>query len=125
MEFIKNFAAPGDPVNPREAICKGVGKVINDAGECVNSVALETTADRVWRLAAQVTNWLLIGVGVICVMLIIVAGIQYATSGGDAEKVKKAKNRLLYACIGLAVALLAGIVVNIVGSIATTISTTK
>jgi hypothetical protein len=45
--------------------------------------------------------------GAIAVIIIIVAGIMYATSAGDSGRVTKAKNALTYAIIGLVVVLLA------------------
>lgn len=44
---------------------------------------------------------------VIAVIVIIVAGFMYVTSGGDAAKVVKAKNTILYAVIGLVIIILA------------------
>ena len=68
----------------------------------------------VWTLARQIINWILIAAGIIAIGFIIFAGIRYVTSGGDQEKVKKAKNTLLYAIIGLLIAALAMIIVNLV-----------
>ncbi len=58
------------------------------------------------NVVTQALKILMYAVGVISVVMIIVGGIRYATSGGAAEKVKSAKNTILYACVGLAVALL-------------------
>ena len=59
-------------------------------------------------------KYLMYAVGVISVVMIIVGGIRYATSGGAAEKVKSAKNTILYACVGLAVALLSLAIVTFI-----------
>ena len=57
----------------------------------------------------------IIGVlAVICVIVIIMGGVQYMTSSGDAGKVKKAKDTILYALIGLVVCALAATIVNFV-----------
>jgi len=53
-------------------------------------------------------------VGVIAVIMIIVGGIMYATSAGDAGRVKTAKDTILYAVIGIVVAVLAYSIVNFV-----------
>lgn len=45
--------------------------------------------------------------GIICVIIIIVAGFMYVTSSGDAAKVKKAKDAILGAVIGIIVILMA------------------
>ena len=50
--------------------------------------------------------------GLVCVVIIIIGGIGYMTSSGDAGKVKKAKDTILYACIGLIVCALSFAIVN-------------
>lgn len=59
-----------------------------------------------------VINVLLYIIGAVSVLVIIIAGISYATSGGDSGKVTKAKNTLLYAVVGLLVAFFAFAIVN-------------
>ena len=46
-------------------------------------------------------------VGILAVIFIIIGGINYTVSQGDPGKVKKAKNTILYAIVGLIVALMA------------------
>ena len=62
----------------------------------------------------QVTNIVLYIVGVIAVIMLIIGGIKYVVSGGDAKKVTDAKNTVLYAIIGLVIAFLAFAIVNFV-----------
>ena len=52
--------------------------------------------------------------GLICVVVIILGGIQYMTSSGDSGKVKKAKDTILYGIIGLVICVLAFAIVNFV-----------
>ncbi len=52
--------------------------------------------------------------GLICVIVITIAGLQYVLSGGDPQKTAKAKNTILYAVIGLAVAISAFAIVRFV-----------
>ena len=61
-----------------------------------------------------ITNTVLYIVGVIAVIMLIIGGIKYVISGGDAKKVTDAKNTVLYAIIGLIVAFLAFAIVNFV-----------
>ena len=57
----------------------------------------------------------IIGVlGLVAVVVIIIGGINYMTSSGEAGKVKKAKDTILYGCIGLVVCILAFAIVNFV-----------
>ncbi len=53
-------------------------------------------------------------IGFIAVAMIIVGGVQYTTSAGDAAKVTKAKNTILYGVVGLVIALLAFAIVNFI-----------
>lgn len=53
-------------------------------------------------------------IGIVAVFMVIFGGFQYTTSQGDAGKVKKAKDTILYGIVGLVVALLAFGIVNFV-----------
>ena len=53
-------------------------------------------------------------IAAVCVVIIVIGGVQYMTSSGDAGKVKKAKDTILYAIIGLVVCALAATIVNFV-----------
>jgi len=60
------------------------------------------------------TNALLYIIGAVSIIMIIVGGIRYVISNGAAEKITAAKNTILYAVIGLAIALLSYAIVNFV-----------
>ncbi|OYX42853.1 hypothetical protein B7Y94_02840 [Candidatus Saccharibacteria bacterium 32-49-12] len=64
------------------------------------------------QTVTAVVNWLLFFVGVLAVIMLIWGGIKYATSAGDASKVTAAKNTILYAIIGLVIAILAYAIVS-------------
>ncbi len=53
-------------------------------------------------------------VGIIAVVMIIVGGVKYITSGGASEKVTAAKNTILFAVIGLIIVALSQIIVRFV-----------
>lgn len=61
-----------------------------------------------------ITNILLFVVGALSVIMIIIGGLRYAISGGNATAVTAAKNTILYAIVGLVVAFLAFAAVNFV-----------
>jgi hypothetical protein len=61
-----------------------------------------------------IVNILLYIIGAIAVIMLIIGGIRYVTSAGDSSAVTAAKNTILYAIIGIIVALLAYAVVNFV-----------
>ena len=61
-----------------------------------------------------ITNVLLFLIGAVAVIMLIIGGIRYTISGGDSTAVTSAKNTILYAVIGIVVALLAYAIVNFV-----------
>lgn len=61
-----------------------------------------------------IVNILLFLIGAIAVIMIIIGGLRYAISAGDAKAVGAAKNTILYAVVGLIVAFLAFAAVNFV-----------
>lgn len=52
--------------------------------------------------------------GAVCVLIVAIAGLNYVLSSGDPQKAAKAKNTILYALIGLAVAVFATTIVTFV-----------
>lgn len=62
----------------------------------------------------NIISTLLFAIGVIAVIMIIIGGIRYTLSNGDASQIKSAKDTILYAVIGLIVAMLAYAIVNFV-----------
>ena len=64
------------------------------------------------KLVQNIINILLYAVAVISVIMIIIGGIRYTTSNGEASKVTSGKNTVMYAVIGLIVAIMAYAIVN-------------
>ncbi|MBR3252697.1 hypothetical protein IKF84_01325 [Candidatus Saccharibacteria bacterium] len=52
--------------------------------------------------------------GIVAAIFIVVGGVNYMTSAGDASKVEKAKKTILWAVIGLIIASLTFVIVNFV-----------
>jgi hypothetical protein len=61
-----------------------------------------------------VVNIMLFIIGLIAVVMLVIGGIRYATSGGSQDAVKGAKDTILYAIIGIVVAVMAYAVVGFV-----------
>ncbi len=55
--------------------------------------------------------------GVATVFFIVIAGIRYITSGGDPSNVAKARGTLTYAIIGLAVIVMAFVIIKLFSAI--------
>jgi len=80
---------------------------------------------------STISSVLLFIVGAIAVIMIVIGGLRYVISGGDATQVQGAKNTILYALVGIIIAILAYAAVNFVissfapGSSSTTGSTSS
>ena len=72
------------------------------------------TKDTSGTLITSVINVMLFIIGVLSVIMIVYGGILYVISAGDSGRVSKAKNTIMYAIVGLIVALLAYAIVNFV-----------
>ncbi len=108
------MAAPPAPdctdpstLSPAAAIQCGAN---NAAGVPVNTSPTKTIDNTIHR----VVNIISVAVGIAAVIMIIIAGFRYITSAGNQDKVKGAKNTLLYALIGLIVVALAEIIATYV-----------
>lgn len=75
---------------------------------------LGNTDDNLMETLATVINVAIGLIGFAAVVMIIYGGFQYTISAGDAGKVKKAKDTIMYGVIGLVVALLAFAIVNFI-----------
>ena len=78
---------------------------------CQQSTDANTKTD---KFVTDLIGLLLFAIGIIAVIMIIIGGIRYVTSNGDSSQVTSAKNTILYAVVGLVVALLAYAIVNFV-----------
>ena len=68
-------------------------------------------------LVTNLISWVIGVAGVVSVVFIIIGGVGYLTSSGDAGKLQKAKNTITYALIGLAIVALSGAIVAFVSGI--------
>lgn len=64
--------------------------------------------------AQTIINVMVSVVGIVAVAVIVIGGILYVTSTGDASKAKRAQHTILYGVVGLVVAILAYAIVNFV-----------
>jgi Type IV secretion system pilin len=63
---------------------------------------------------SAVVNILSLIIGIAAIIMILISGFRYITSGGATERVGNAKNTLLYAIIGLIIVALAQFIVHFV-----------
>ena len=66
-----------------------------------------TTATGFVQALEDLTDWLFVILLVISVIFIVLAGLQFITGGGDPAAVSMARTKLIWAAVGIGVALLA------------------
>ncbi len=90
----------------KTAACNGLSQIdtTQDCGNGGNGIA------NIVKVVVQIISYI---AGAVAVIMIIVSGFNYITSGGDSNKVAAAKNTLIYAVIGIAIAVLAQVIVNV------------
>jgi hypothetical protein len=96
--------------DPEEALKCGSTLDLNKTTGCTMSGG--TT--RVNDLITDAINLFSIIVGIVAVIMIIVGGFKYITSGGDSGNITSAKNTIIYAVIGLIIVALAQFLVQFV-----------
>lgn len=92
-----------------QRLCEGSGGTY--AGGRCSTGGKPQTVEGTFKVIA---NTLLFLVGAIAVIMIIIGGLRYVTSGGDQSSVSSAKNTILYAVIGVIVAFAGYAIVNFV-----------
>lgn len=90
-------ASPTNTYNASTGKCTTDGKELTDGTDSYLSTFV---------------NLILFIAGAVAVIVIIVGGIRYITSTGDAMRIKQAKDTVLYGIVGLVIALIAYAIVN-------------
>ncbi|OVE79229.1 hypothetical protein BVY00_00950 [bacterium G20] len=97
----------------KNGLCAGVN--LDVTSNCASSGLSQGQANqKLNNIIHTVINLLSVIVGVVAVIMIIVGGLRYITSGGSDTSVTGAKNTILYAIIGLIIVALAQILVRFV-----------
>jgi hypothetical protein len=82
----------------------------NPTDQCAAAGSDATT--QINNIVHTIVNLLSAVVGIVAVIMIIIGGFRYITSGGNDTSVTSAKNTILYAIIGLVVVALAQLIVR-------------
>ena len=104
-------AEDNDPDTTTCSTAAGAKLSVGSGSKCAK------TEEQKWNLGnviQDITEVLLFIIGAVAVIMIIIGGIRYVISGGDSSQVQAAKNTILYALVGVIVAILAYAAVNFV-----------
>lgn len=103
-------ASVGAQANIQGSLCDGANLEVNSNAGCDP----QGTDEKVNNTIAFVINVFSLVVGVVAVIMIIIGGLKYIISSGDANNITSAKNTILYAIIGLVIVAIAQFIVKFV-----------
>ena|SRR5579871_2627065 len=105
------IALPAYADQIQNGLCTGAALQFTDNPSSNNCSGSDPTGS-INRIVHTVINLLSAVVGIVAVVMIIVGGLRYITSGGNDTSVTSAKNTILYAIIGLIIVAFAQILVR-------------
>ncbi len=93
-------------------------EIVPTAMAQITQVTPSTTDPQAYivSILSKVKNVIVAALGIIVVIMILWAGWDFITAAGDPAKVKSAKNKIIYAIIGIAVMSIAAAVPAIVAN---------
>ncbi|MCA9344964.1 hypothetical protein KC946_03945 [Candidatus Saccharibacteria bacterium] len=94
----------------KDAVCQGAGVGNAGASGCAAPVGSPTVNDLI-KTGLNIFSAI---VGIIAVVMVMLAGVKYMMSQGEAGKINEAKNALLYAVVGIVIVAMAQVIVNFV-----------
>lgn len=97
--------------NIDKGLCAGANLDVNTSESCEPDGDAANTVNDLVATIINIFSWV---VGVVAVIMIIIGGFRYITSGGDSGNVTGAKNTILYAIVGLIIVALAQFIVKFV-----------
>ena len=95
------------------AVCSD-GTTVADGVECAKPENVPECLFGVDCIFSKIVNVGLYVIGALSVLMLIYGGIRYTISGGDSKAVTDAKNTIMYAIIGVVIAMLAYAIINFV-----------
>jgi len=114
----ESTSPPGTPVGEQKSadiqnsLCAGAN--LDVTTNCQSGITGQDATSKINELIGDIINIFSLIVGVVSVIMIIVGGFRYITSGGDTNNVSAAKNTILYAIIGLIIVALAQTIVRFI-----------
>lgn len=97
-----------------DAQAAGFNQGIGDGANAARGVDQVTDLFGQTGTFRTITNVLLFLIGAISVIMLIIGGLRYVISGGDSTAVQNAKNTILYAIVGVIIAIMAYAIVGFI-----------
>ena len=110
----------------------GIGETCTSSSQCEGKNSICHTDDKycyvelgdgpqgvgeILKIMGSIGNFLFAIFMGVALLFVVWGGIQFVVSGGDPTKVSEAKKRMIWAVIGISIALLAAFVDDILGSL--------
>jgi len=107
------IVAPSSPQSPGLNVkCTPTTLTVNGPGNCFNTgLPVVNTGSSELQLILQI---LFAVIGALAVLFIVIGGFRYVISDGNPKNMETAKNTIIYAVIGLIIALFAEAIVTFV-----------
>ncbi len=102
------------PATTNAATCNPSSPTIDTGADCAKPDKTPSDITGEGGIFRTIVNVMLFIIGAVAVIMLIIGGIRYTVSGGDSGAVTSAKNTILYAIVGIIVAILAYAIVNFV-----------
>ncbi len=108
--FSSPFSPSTQAAESSKAACEALAKAEGRASStCAEGSGI--TVDGTVQMLLNLLSWV---AGIIAVVMVMAAGLKYITSQGDSQKVAGAKNALIFAAVGIVIAVTAQIIVRFV-----------
>jgi len=104
-------SSPSILAQTKEDICEGVTLTTGSGCDPAGAKEAETTLEKTIKTIINVFSLI---IGIIAVIMIIVGGLKYVTSQGEAANITSAKNTIIYAVVGLVIVGVAQFIVRFV-----------
>lgn len=116
LGLLLGFAAPLTVASTVEAAPYDVFKSCQNVQSEICTNQKDQTLFGAGSIWSRIINMLIFLVGAVSVVMIVVGGLRYATSGGDSSAISSAKNTILYSIVGIVISVSAYAIVNFVAT---------
>jgi hypothetical protein len=100
------FAGPAE--SAKSQVCQGLTNTIT--GSSCDASGAQTTLKGIMKTVLNILSWV---AGIAAIIMIVIAGLKYITSGGDSSSIASAKSTLIYAIVGVIVVVSAQLIVHL------------
>lgn len=111
--FYSSTLVSAAPVNPNEVVCSNLVDP-NDVPAVCKEPPSENPIVGEAGLMTKIVQTLVYITGAVAVIMVMVGGFKYMLSNGDSNGIQSAKNTILYALVGLVVAVSGQMIVSFV-----------